>query len=117
MMLTHAVTRDILVLTTTTNRIDAANAIHLKDEFRAATTDFNGRILMDLKSVTFMDSSGLGAMVAALKALSGRKLELTQLTPTVEKVFRLTRMDKVFILHANLDDALAASGTKGIDAA
>lgn len=116
-MLTQAIVRDVLVLTTNEDRIDAANAIYLKDQFRAATGKFTGRIVMDLHSVTFMDSSGLGAMVAALKTLSGRKLELTNLTPTVEKVFRLTRMDKVFVVHDALEDALNAKAPKGSDAA
>lgn len=116
MMLTHAVTDDVLVLTTTTDRIDAANAIYLKDEFREATGSFSGRVVMDLTSVKFMDSSGLGSMVAALKTLSGRKLELAHLSVTVEKVFRLTRMDKVFVLHDTLTGALAAPA-KDSDAA
>lgn len=116
MMLSQAVTRDVLVLTANADRIDAANAVHLKDEFRQATGEFAGRIVMDLTSVKFMDSSGLGAMVAALKTLSGRKLELTQLSATVEKVFRLTRMDKVFIVHDTLESALAAQ-VKDSDAA
>ena len=29
-----------------------------------------------------------------------RSLELAGLTPTVEKVFRLTRMDSIFTIHA-----------------
>lgn len=111
MMLTHSEMHDVLVLTATTDRIDAANAIHLKDEFRNATGSFEGRVVMDLSSVNFMDSSGLGAMVAALKTLTGRKLELTNMTPTVDKVFRLTRMDKVFLLHETLQDAFAPSSS------
>jgi len=116
MMLTHSVTGNVLVLTAKTDRIDAANAIHLKDEFRDATSGFAGRVVMDLSSVKFMDSSGLGAMVAALKTLSGRKLELAEMSVTVDKVFRLTRMDKVFVLHDTLSDALSVPA-KGTDAA
>ncbi len=58
------------------------------------------RVVLDLSSVGFLDSSGLGAVVAVMKALGPvRRLELSGLTPTVEKVFRLTRMDSVFIIH------------------
>lgn len=105
----------VLVLTLTAPRIDAASAVHFKDEFREGVANSEGRILMDLSSVTFMDSSGLGAMVAALKSVKGRKLELCSLMPAVEKVFRLTRMDKVFPLHSSVQDALSAN--KGVDAA
>lgn len=107
----------VLVLTVEVNRVDAASAVHLKDEFRKATSDCHGRILMDLGAVTFMDSSGLGAMVAALKTLGGRKLELCSLTPTVDKVFKLTRMDKVFLVHNDRENALANGGSKDADAA
>ncbi|PTX57688.1 anti-sigma B factor antagonist [Litoreibacter ponti] len=107
----------VLILEVDENRIDAASAIHLKDEFRAAVADHDGRVVMDLRSVNFMDSSGLGAMVAALKLLGGRKLELCTLTPTVDKVFKLTRMDKVFMLHTDMATALSHDGSKGQDAA
>ena len=107
----------ILVLTLSATRIDAASAIHFKDDFRNATAAPAKRVIMDLASVTFMDSSGLGAMVAALKSLDGCKLELCNLTAAVDKVFRLTRMDKVFPVHASMKEALAYKSPKGMDAA
>lgn len=82
-------------------RIDAAGAIAFKDQMKALTEASEGRVLLSLDQVTFIDSSGLGAVVAAMKQLGrGRKLELTGLTPGVAKVFRLTRMDSVFVIHA-----------------
>lgn len=107
----------VLVLTVEVDRIDAASAIHLKDEFREITATTQGRILMNLGAVLFMDSSGLGAMVAALKTLGGRKLELCNLTTAVDKVFTLTRMNKVFLVHSDQEQALANSGPKGANAA
>jgi anti-sigma B factor antagonist len=101
---------DILVLTPDSDRIDAASAIHLKDQFRQATDGVTGRVVMDLSDVTFMDSSGLGAMVSALKLLKGRKLELAGLNPMVEKVFKLTRMDQVFVVHEDIAKALSSRG-------
>ncbi|MEM7472833.1 MAG: STAS domain-containing protein [Pseudomonadota bacterium] len=101
---------DILILTPDSDRIDAACAIHLKDQFREAVEEVEGRVVMDLSGISFMDSSGLGAMVSALKLLKGRKLELAGLTPVVAKVFKLTRMDQVFIIHDDLGSALTADG-------
>lgn len=81
-------------------RIDAAVAIQFKDEMRALTEDGPDRVLLDLAEVGFLDSSGLGAVVAIMKqAGPDRVLELAGLTPMVEKVFRLTRMDTVFTIH------------------
>ncbi|GFE66281.1 STAS domain-containing protein [Litoreibacter roseus] len=107
---------DVLVLTVQAERIDAASAIQMKDCFREAIKDWDQRVLVDLKNVNFMDSSGLGAMVAALKCLNGRPLELTGMTPAVEKVFSLTRMDKVFTLHDSRKDALGAGESSKNDA-
>jgi anti-sigma B factor antagonist len=61
--------------------------------------------------VNFLDSSGLGAVVAVMKLLMpARKLELAGLTATVEKVFRLTRMDSVFTIHTVVPGALRDVG-------
>jgi len=88
-------------------RIDAAVAIQFKDRLRQMTDGGPARVVLDLGMVEFLDSSGLGAVVAAMKQLgSERTLELAALTPTVEKVFRLTRMDTVFTIHASADAAL-----------
>ena len=92
------------------SRIDAAVAIEFKEAMRSATDGGNDTVVLDLSEVEFIDSSGLGAIVAAMKQMGqSRKLALAGLTPTVEKVFRLTRMDSVFPLFASLDDALAQS--------
>ncbi len=89
-------------------RIDAASALAFKDRLRDLAGEAAGDVLLDLAAVQFVDSSGLGAIVAAMKALAPvRRLHLAGLTPTVEKVFRLTRMDTVFPIHTDLPAALA----------
>ncbi|MGR3469066.1 MAG: STAS domain-containing protein [Shimia sp.] len=91
-------------------RIDAAVAIRFKDEMRAVGQGAPGRVVLDLSAVTFIDSSGLGAVVAAKKVLApDNELELASLTPLVDKVFRLTRMDRVFAIHADPTTALAVA--------
>ncbi len=97
------------IVTVTSPRIDAAIAIQFKEAMREHTVDGSGRVILDLSGVEFIDSSGLGAIVAAMKQLgAGRRLDLAGLTPTVDKVFRLTRMDSVFKLFPSLDEAVAA---------
>ncbi len=98
---------DILVIQTNEDRIDAATAIQFKDRMRELSLTASQRVVLDLSRVAFVDSSGLGAIVAVLKALAPeRKLELAGLTPTVQKVFRLTRMEHVFIIHDQLPQNL-----------
>ena len=88
-------------------RIDAAVAIEFKDAMRIETDNGPDLIILDLSSVEFIDSSGLGAIVAAMKHLGkDKKLALAGLTPTVERVFKLTRMDSVFSVFPTLEGAL-----------
>lgn len=91
---------DMHIITVNAARIDAAAAIRFKDAMRAATASGPAHVVLDLSHVTFVDSSGLGAIVAAMKQMGGeRRLDLAALTPDVAKVFRLTRMDTVFAIH------------------
>jgi anti-sigma B factor antagonist len=100
-----------VILTVDADRIDAANAVYLKDAFSVAISGEAGRIIMDLNAVSFMDSSGLGAIVAAMKQLeTPRKLELCNLQPAVNKVFKLTRMYTVFPIHTDLEAAISVNG-------
>ena len=90
-------------------RIDASVAIQFKDRFRDLTAASDCDVILDLSRVEFLDSSGLGAVVAARKLLGeGRVLELAGLTPAVDKVMTLTRMNTVFPIHASPEAALAA---------
>ena len=86
-------------------RIDAAGAIQFKDAMREAAAASEGRVVLDLSGVEFIDSSGLGAIVAVMKMLAPeRRLDLAAPTPNVERVLRLTRMDSVFTVHADAED-------------
>jgi anti-sigma B factor antagonist len=97
----------MLVVRAMDDRIDAAGAIQFKERMRELVQDPSPRVVLDMARVTFLDSSGLGAVVAVMKLLGpGRKLELAGLTATVEKVFRLTRMDSVFVIHPAVRDAV-----------
>ena len=96
---THLVTVDVA-------RIDAASAIRFREEMRTQIDGSSGTILLDLGQVDFIDSSGLGAIVAAMKLLpEGRRMELASLTPGVDKVFRMTRMDTIFRIHPSVEHA------------
>lgn len=107
MSLTSTVTDNARIVTVNADRIDAAMAIQFKEDMRGETKAGPDRIILDLTAVDFIDSSGLGAIVAAMKQLDAhRQMDLAGLTPSVEKVFRLTRMDTVFNLFPTLGAAL-----------
>ncbi|MEL7116370.1 MAG: STAS domain-containing protein [Pseudomonadota bacterium] len=108
MNLEHQTKGDATLITVNEPRIDAAIAIQFKDKVREVTQDGPPRVVLDMSQVDFLDSSGLGALVAVMKQLSpDRSFELAGLTGAVEKVFRLTRMDSVFKVHSSVKDAVA----------
>ncbi len=77
MNLTSSTIGPVTVIQTTQNRIDASVAIQFKDEMRVLTQKIAGRTILDLSEVAFIDSSGLGAIVAAMKQMDGKhRLEL-----------------------------------------
>jgi anti-sigma B factor antagonist len=97
------------VVTVDSNRIDAAVAIQFKDLLRAKMAPIEGRHILDLSNVEFVDSSGLGAIVAAMKMMEDNQtLELAGLNPGVAKVFSLTRMDTVFVIHSTVEEGVSA---------
>lgn len=99
-----------LIVTVGEARVDAAIAVQFKDGMRKFIADGHDRVVLDLSNVGFLDSSGLGAVVAVMKLMGpDRRLDLAGLTPTVEKVFRLTRMDLVFKIFDDLDAAVSPS--------
>jgi anti-sigma B factor antagonist len=107
MELNHKDFEGARLVTVCETRIDALCAIQFKDAMRKLTDSGPERIIVDMSQVEFLDSSGLGAVVATLKAKSAaQSLELSALQPTVQRVFHLTRMDTVFSIHADTNAAL-----------
>ena len=70
-------------------------------------------MVLDLSQVDFIDSSGLGAIVASMKQLGKeRPLHLAGLTPIVSKVFALTRMERVFKIFKSPHEAVQIDEAK-----
>ena len=101
---------EALIAEVTGPRIDAACAIQFKDAMRELAAGETGRVILDLGQVNFIDSSGLGAIVAVMKMLApDRRLDLAAPTPNVQRVLSLTRMNTVFTVHETAD-----SGAMGL---
>jgi anti-anti-sigma factor len=63
-------------------------------------------VLIDFQDVTFMDSSGLGALVLALKTVraAGGKLFICSVNEQIRMLFELTSMDRVFDIYPNREE-------------
>ena len=109
MNLTSELAGETLIVRVGEHRIDAAVAVLFKDRVVTLTAGAPPRVVLDLEAVEFLDSSGLGAIVAIMKLLQpDTRLDLAALHPTVAKVFKLTRMDQVMKIHDDMDAARRA---------
>lgn len=66
------------------------------------------RLVIDLSDVSYMDSSGVGILVDALRRVrvSGGKLVLVAVAPRVRSVLQITKLDQFFEMHSTLQEAL-----------
>ena len=98
----------VTVIAPTAPRLDAAAAPAFKQEVVQLIEGGDTRLVLDLAGVSFLDSSGLGAMVSILKALGQRgSLVVCNVKGPVQSLFQLTRMDKVFAILPSRAEALA----------
>ncbi|GAA0576422.1 STAS domain-containing protein [Kribbella sandramycini] len=69
-------------------------------------------VILDLTGVDFMDSSGLGVLVGAHKeaAAHGAALLLAAPGPRLQKIFKITKLHKVFAVYESVPAAVAALG-------
>jgi anti-sigma B factor antagonist len=95
-----------LVVTPRIKRLDALVAV----EFRSTVLPRveNARlVVLSCTDITFMDSSGLAALISVLKRLpAGGQLRLAGPGASVRSMLALTRMDKVFPIHDSVAAAL-----------
>ena len=97
-------TPSALVLRPTGDRIDAFAAVSFKETGCTTAQDYDGDIALWLDNIEFIDSSGLGSIVGILKRLkTGQKLYLIALQPAVDKVFKLTHMDRIFSVFKDIE--------------
>lgn len=89
--------------------LEAVNALEFREKM-ASLIEENNRILLDLGNVLFMDSSGVGALVAISRSIFGRdgELRLIGLTRAVRVVFETTRLYRLFEIFETEEEALAA---------
>jgi len=98
-------------------RLDAQRAVSFREALIKLADAGEHQIVLDLGQVDFMDSSGLGAVVAVLKRLGFHGvLIVCNARAPVAGLFKLTRMDKVIKLVATRQDAVAAAFVEAVGA-
>jgi anti-anti-sigma factor len=88
---------DTLFLEVMVRQLDAVVAKQVKDQFGQLDVNGLNRVVVDLKSVQFVDSSGIGALLNLYKRLpAGSAVRLAGVQPAVQAVLELLRLHRVF---------------------
>lgn len=113
MQLTIKEEKNITIVAVLDSRLDASIAPEFKSQMEEIIHQGNQQIILDISAISFMDSSSLGAMVGVLKAMGNNgKLVITGSSGIVLELFRLTRMDRVFTLANDEDEAMTEFGVE-----
>lgn len=89
--------------------VDVATAPRLREQLISLVNGGHHRIVVDLDAVDFIDSTGLGVLIGALKRVRSHDGDMTLVCtePRVLKVFEITGLLGVFGVHASVDAAVA----------
>jgi anti-anti-sigma factor len=109
--LTYVVERlDGCVVLRVDGEMDLANGPQLAANLRRLVED--DHVVCDLRGVTFMDSSGLNALIAGHNHAHNCRtsFRIAGAGQAVTQVLHVTGMDRYLILHASVEDAIEAAG-------
>lgn len=95
-------------------RLDVTTAAEFRRQVNdiASTANPPQYLVVDLQEITFMDSSGLGALVSALKSIrsSNGEMVICGANDQVQMLFELTSMTKIFRIYQTINDFNATIG-------
>ncbi|MDD5066453.1 MAG: STAS domain-containing protein [bacterium] len=81
--------------------VDLYSVIKLKEELEKLITSDIVTIIVNMHNVTYIDSSGIGALIGSLKKITAKsgKLYLIEVPENVMKIFRFTSLHKIFHIY------------------
>lgn len=90
---------------TLTGEIDIFNSAKLKTQLTELLTERNAHLYLHCKLLEYIDSTALGALVGVMKTVKGigREMHMVSVKPNLLKLFRITNLDKVFVIEEGGD--------------
>lgn len=89
--------------------IDLYNAPEIKDTIQKLIEEQKYNIIINLEKVSYIDSSGIGALISSLSNLKKYQggLKIINVYASVKKVFELTKLTSFFEIYDSEDEALS----------
>ena len=86
---------------TLVGEVDIYNSAELKSRLNQLIEEKPADMYVDCSKLEYIDSTGLGALVGVLKRVKGsnRTMHLSSVKPNILKLFRITNLDKVFVIE------------------
>ncbi|TAM59868.1 anti-sigma factor antagonist [bacterium] len=96
--------------------VDGLTAARLKKTFRNHVDSGRFLHIVDMLNVELLDSTGLGALIAALRSVRevGGTVRLVAGNPQILKILHLTALDKIFSIHASIEEARERFATANV---
>ena len=115
MQITQRRAGDVVILDLKGNLVRGVGDEMLRDAVDRLLADRSGKLLINLSDVTFLDSSGIGELVASKKVADqlGTRLKLMQLPERVKHTLKLSLILPLFETYPSEETALAAFAAKG----
>lgn len=93
-----------------TDRLDIEGAAEFRGMLLSLIDQGHRQLVVDLKDVSFIDSSGLGALVSALKTIKrgtgAGDVRLARVQPPVVSLLEIIRLNRVFTSYATVEQAM-----------
>jgi anti-sigma B factor antagonist len=107
---------DGLCVVSLTGEMDIASAPELGLRLETLSNSESHHVIVDLSKLTFIDSSGINALVVAAKAIKvdGGELTLVAPTPHTQRIFEIVHLSEVLSIEESLEAAVnrATDGVK-----
>lgn len=97
-------------LVTVHGDIDVYSSPKVKDALYEIIDAAAYKIVINLEDIRYIDSTGLGVLIGALKKVKGSEGNITVVcsNPQIKKVFTITGLVKIFGIYPNNDEAVNA---------
>lgn len=90
--------------------LDIYTAPEFKERLASLIEGGTHQLILDLEGLEFLDSTGLGALLGALKKIRSHDgyIDIVCTQRRILRIFKITSLDKVFGIYDSASDALAS---------